>query len=161
MNLIRLILGIFIHAIFLYSRIAIAEDQPRPRIYVYQLPPEIHSGFGWGTWLAEEIRRSPYHEQDPAVADYFWIPGGGWYGIHEAGKPEPSISMRAHLISILEYVKKHHPWWNRTVALGQARHVILVLHDAGIGDLSGSPEERNRLPAGRMICGCFNIVWRN
>ena len=88
----------------------------RPRIYVYDLPPEVLSTVGhMGDMLVEQIKSGPFHEPDPEKADYFWIPGGGMYT--ERG----NITRRQFVISIFMHVRSHHPWWNRTLELGQAR----------------------------------------
>ena len=95
---------------------------PRPRIYVYDLPPEVLSTVGnLGDRMVEQIKSGPFHELDPEKADYFWIPGGGHYPGKE-GSPEGQLArQRAFVTAIFEYVRSHHPWWNRTVAQGHAR----------------------------------------
>ena len=65
--------------------------------------------------MVELIKSGPSHEQDPEKADYYWIPGGG----HYPGNGERS--QRQFVISIFNYVRNNHPWWNQTVEKGQAR----------------------------------------
>ena len=101
----------------------------RPRIYIYDLPPELlaqHGGIGHQ--MVEQIKLSGHHEINGDKADYFWIPGGGIYPGRE------NRTGREFMISLFEHVLCRHPWWNMTVALGQARHVIMVLFDGGVGE---------------------------
>ena len=119
---------------------------PRPRIYIYELPARLMSTTGGaiGHRLEEQIRLRGFHEPDPHQADFFWIPGGGMYPGTETRRG------RELLTAIFEHVRDRHPWWNMTVALGQARHVIAVLLDGGIGEAFSYPgiQGENGLPPG-------------
>ena len=117
----------------------------RPRIYIYDLPPELLAPHGGvGHQMVDQIKLSGHHEADGDKADYFWIPGGGIY-------ISPDISSsRDFMISLFEHIRSRHPWWNRTVTLGQARHVISVLYDGGMGEAFHAPGmgKPDDLPAG-------------
>ena len=130
--------------VFIFLSHSSISEPIRPRVYVYDFPTELNCGRGWGTWLSEEIRKSKYHEPDPDKADYFWIPGGGWYGYEGSNG---TVNGKEHLVSIFEHVKNSHPWWNQTVALGHARHVLVSFYDGGIGEAFDHPE-RDSLPSG-------------
>lgn len=57
------------------------DDSPRPRIFIYDLPPRLAShrtshAFH-GDLLGMLIRESPYYEPMGERADYFFIPSGG------------------------------------------------------------------------------------
>ena len=120
---------LWIVAITILIAIASEAIPLKPRIHVYDLPPELLSPHGTlGGLLLRKIRESDYFEADPDKADYFWIPGGGGY------PPTGNKTGREFVISIFEHVRTHFPWWNRTMELGQARHVFVALYDAGIGE---------------------------
>ena len=126
-------------------------SQQRPRIFIYDLPPDLLSPHGTlGGLLVEKIRNSEYHEKDPDQADYFWIPGGGGY------PAKGNQTGREFVISIFEYVRGHFPWWNKTMELGQARHIFVALFDAGLGECFHAPGmgKPNDLPSGQ----CINMV---
>ena len=126
-----------------------------------------------GDMLVEQIKSGPFHETDPEKADYFWIPGGGMY------TARGNMTRRQFIISIFMHVRSHHPWWNRTLALGQARwvchqghqymapedarghhefsymlrHVFVALFDGGLGEAFegvGWGENPEYIPPGQM-----------
>ena len=127
------------------TRRAASDVVLRPRIYIYDLPPHLLSMVGGiGHRLVEQIKLRGYHETDGDKADYFWIPGGGQY-VGSEGKTGVDF-----VTSVFEHIRSQHPWWNMTVALGQARHVLVVLYDAGVGEAFGFPGHAhpNTLPPG-------------
>lgn len=104
------------------------EPPPRPRLYVYDLPPPIVS---WGLFTAggvdvefkredgyrfiEAALRSVHRTLDPGEADYFVVPVAG-----------ARVIDRMH---VLEHIRAEHPWFNASVARGAANHVLPPMAD--------------------------------
>ena len=135
------------------STIAASDVLLRPRIYIYELPTHLLAmAGGIGHRLVEQIKLEGYHETDGDKADYFWIPGGGMY------PPSDERTGSDFVASVFEHIRSQHPWWNMTVALGQARHILVILYDAGVGEAFGFPGHQapNTLPPGasRTVSRC-------
>ena len=60
-------------------------------------------------------------------ADYYWIPGGGRYHNTSA------------IFILLHHIRTQYPWWNQTVARGEARHIFVASADRGPGEAFGDP----------------------
>lgn len=105
---------------------AAAKPPASPRVYVYSLPERLAgSAGGFAALLARRLRTSRYNELDGDKADYYYIPASGWF------------SNQTILLSIFDWVRQEHPWWNRTRdAGGPARHAILMMGDHGPGDVA-------------------------
>ncbi|KAG1680014.1 hypothetical protein FOA52_007078 [Chlamydomonas sp. UWO 241] len=78
-----------------------------------------------GCLLYQQLLRSTYYEPDPSKADFYWIPGGGKY------------ASRDKLLEVFHWMRAEWPWWNQSVAAGQARHVFLSTYDSGPGETLG------------------------
>ena len=103
-------------------------DAPRPRVYAYAIPqslaPEptrLRLVRGLLTWL----QASRFYETNGDCADYFLVP------THSNGGD-------AGVASMFTYIRTRYPYWNRTMRLGQARHLIMLPCDHGAGDCAYS-----------------------
>ena len=119
---------------------------PRPRIYVYEVPPEIlppPTLWRYVRALKVWIERSAYYEPNPHCADYYLIPSHPQNRIHNpAHTPDtpPHTVPRSldvgdyRMARLFAYLRDAHPFWNRTVKAGVARHFMLLPCDHGPGD---------------------------
>ena len=138
-------LAFFLLSFATTATIAASDVVLRPRIYIYDLPPHLLPKAGRvGLMLVEQIKLTGYHETDGEKADYFWIPGDGMYPGSEERAGSDIVT------SVFEHIRSQHPWWNMTVALGQARHILVALYDSGLGEAFGFPghQKPNELPLG-------------
>jgi hypothetical protein len=108
-----------------FSRARIASQRadprrrPRPRVFVYPLPPALRRSCNW--WrlpedVGERLLRSDHVEADPRQADLFWV-----YGCPNGDTILPA----------LRWIKERYPFWNASVAASAPRHVLVVGHEEG------------------------------
>lgn len=90
-----------------------APESARPRVYVHSIPVLLRTGAGFYhdfyERLTDRVLASEYRTADPEHADYYWLPGP---------------VRRGQFLDKLKYVKRRWPYWNQTVAAGEARHVV-------------------------------------
>ena len=100
-----------------------------PKIFIYSLPKDLEAKylkavFGSDRHFAmlRTIKTTCSTEsevcqlvENGSQADYYWVPG--------LGK------------EVIEWVRTAHPWWNETVAKGQARHLMMTTHDLGAAEM--------------------------
>ena len=101
-------------------------------IYVYELPPDLGFSFGnltHANYRAEDhflkllLRDGDVRTLDPARADLFFVPMFSVYG--------PARNQgcdRARVEIIVSYLRRHHPWWDRS---GGRDHVLFLTIDRG------------------------------
>ena len=104
-------------------------DRARPRVYAYDIPAHIAPAptrwrlvRGLLTWL----QASRFYERDGDCADYFLVP------THPNKNGDAGVSL------MFDYIRSHHPFWNRTQRLSQARHLLMLPCDHGAGDCAYS-----------------------
>lgn len=95
----------------------------RPRIFMYETPVTLRRSCG--PWrlpeeLSDVVLKSTFLEPDPAYADLFWI-----YGCPNGDTIMPS----------LRWIKMTHPHWNASVRAAAPRHVLVVGHEEGWGEV--------------------------
>ena len=112
------------------GRIALLAGQgyaPRavgPRIYVYELPPNVTTWYNTQRidrplhlLLWQRIMSAGVRTTDGDAADYYFLPLNS-----------RSTHFLADLARSLQYIRQHYPWWDR---LGGSRH--LLFHTGGAG----------------------------
>ena len=117
---------------------------PRPRIYVYDMPPRFTSWLGAfrrGDWtrdhwygvdviLHQQLLRSKYRTLDPEEADYFFIPlhlSLGFYS-HRYYFKHFTTPAAKPLRDAIEYVKSTWPYFGRK---GGKDHIMVMTQDQG------------------------------
>ena len=126
------------------SRKANGGEAPRPRIYVYDMPPRFTSWLGAfrrGDWtrdhwygvdviLHQQLLRSRYRTLDPEDADYFYIPlhlSLGFYS-HRYYFKHFTAPAAKPLRDAINYVKSTWPYFNRK---GGKDHIMVMTQDQG------------------------------
>lgn len=104
---------------------------PRPRIFAYSIPTSIAPEPT--TWrltraLLTWLRASRYWEPDGDCADFFLVP------THPS-----SAGGDAGVARMFSFIRSRWPYWNRTRARGEARHLLLLPCDHGAGDCESPP----------------------
>lgn len=110
---------------------------PRPRIYVYELPPDlVPPPTLWRMVRALKlwVEHSAYHETNPHCADFFLVPSHPQNRIRNPNGSSFIDRGDLAMARIFGYIRQRYPFWNRTVAKGVARHFMLLPCDHGPGD---------------------------
>ena len=112
---------------FARRMVACSTTAPRPRVFTYPVaelldqklvppPAQWRLGIGLNEWVAA----SPYHEPDGSCADFFLVPS-------YPSNVDSLQSMKPHgdwrVARLFHYLRMRWPHWNRSVALGEPRHV--------------------------------------
>lgn len=110
----------------------------RPRIYIYELPPSLlPPATGWRlvSPLKHWVETSRFHEWNPFCADFFLVPSHPQNRelLNESDKHPADIG-DYRMARAFGYIRDRYPFWNRTVRMGAARHMILLPCDHGPGD---------------------------
>ena len=102
-----------------------SDRRRRPSIYIYPnpLPPWTKAGDWRFSGLSKEIRRSAHYTADGSCADFFFL--SNQEGL---GRSTPRV------VQMIEQLARDHPFWNRSMARGHARHLLLSPCDHGPGD---------------------------
>ena len=98
---------------------------PRPRVFAYSIPTSVAPAPT--TWrltraLLTWLKASRYWEPDGDCADFFLVP------------THPSSGGDASVARMFSFLRARWPYWNRTRAEGEARHLMLLPCDHGAGD---------------------------
>lgn len=112
---------------------------PRPRVYFYAgpLPPwNGESNWRW-KFLRELLERSEYHEADGDCADFYIV--GNHLDWDRTARYGSRCQNSTKVELMFESLARRWPWWQRTTAAGQRRHLLLTPCDHGPGDCMYSP----------------------
>eukprot|EP01025_Chloroclados_australasicus_P049933 TRINITY_DN5706_c0_g3_i1.p1 TRINITY_DN5706_c0_g3~~TRINITY_DN5706_c0_g3_i1.p1 ORF type:complete len:657 (-),score=12.16 TRINITY_DN5706_c0_g3_i1:543-2513(-) len=90
----------------------------RPRIYIYNLPPEFSTLTHRHGWLLSRFLISKYRTHDPKTADYFLIP-------HSA------TTNKGQSLKLFEYIQNSYPYFNESISQGVPNHIMFMLMDKG------------------------------
>ena len=93
------------------------------RVYVYSLPPALHTHCAAShecEALVTRLRSDAAHVDNPEEADYWYV-------------PLPALAHPGARAATLEYVRGRYPFFNRTAAAGQARHLVLYTPREDVG----------------------------
>ncbi|CAI7849882.1 unnamed protein product, partial [Closterium sp. NIES-53] len=141
----------------LLFRAALQDKNPRPRVYVYELPPELNT-WQWeqsgaldrpeGVVFLERLLADGRRTADGEQADYFYVPlvtrNRGQMSVSMGGMGG-STGMGAYggtamagwdaIDAAVAYISRHWPFWNRT---NGADHVFLLNGDWGACEMRPS-----------------------
>ena len=116
-------------------------DLPRPRVYVYELPPQLlPPPQPWRQVRALKVwvEASRFYEPNPFCADYFLVPS---HPQNRELSPDGTKQLEVGDLRVAEafgYIRDRYPFWNKTVRAGTPRHLMLLPCDHGPGDCAFS-----------------------
>ena len=113
----------------------------RPRIYVYELPPELApppTHWRMVRLLKFWIERSPFYESNPHCADFFLVPSypNNRIVVKQPSGPDRTLDVGdVRMARIFAHIRDRYPMWNRTLqSRAGPRHFVLLPCDHGPAD---------------------------
>jgi len=108
-------------------------SQPEVKIWVYPLDSAKWDRHCWQTAFCDQLLRRMYISghitEDPEQADYYYIP-------HPLPFERNGAANTTILLQLFKEIWTRWPYFNQTVAAGEARHIMLLVCDHGPGDCS-------------------------